>query len=152
MYFLEWKCFNYDEGFHWSLFLGGQTDNIPSLVLIMAWRRPGDKPLSKQGLLVDWRIYASLGPNELNEWTRKQDGRHLVDDTSKCSFVNEKLRVLTGISSKFVQGPVYKVKPLSTGLLEMGRGGISIVTFIRWNNSVTKWRHWATFNLWTDLP
>ena len=38
----------------------GPINNIPSLVQIMAWRRPGDKPLS-----VYWRIYASLGLNEL---------------------------------------------------------------------------------------
>ena len=34
--------------FHWSLFLFpiGPIDNIPALVQIMVWRRPGDKPLS----------------------------------------------------------------------------------------------------------
>ena len=35
-------------------------NNIPALVQIMAWRRPGDKPL-----LDYWRKYASLGLNEL---------------------------------------------------------------------------------------
>ena len=30
--------------FHWSLFLGS-INNIPTLDQIMAWRRPGDKPL-----------------------------------------------------------------------------------------------------------
>ena len=30
----------------------------------MAWRQPGDKPLSEQMMLVYWRIYASLGLNE----------------------------------------------------------------------------------------
>ena len=34
-------------------------DNIPALVQIMAWRRPGDKPL-----------YASLGLNELRQNTK----------------------------------------------------------------------------------
>ena len=34
--------------FHQSLFLRFQSiDNIPALVEIMAWRRPGDKPLSE---------------------------------------------------------------------------------------------------------
>ena len=33
--------------FHWSLFLKGLFNNIPALVQIMAWRRPGDKPLSE---------------------------------------------------------------------------------------------------------
>ena len=36
----------------------GPINNIPALVQIMAWRRPGDKPLSEP-------IYASLGLNEL---------------------------------------------------------------------------------------
>ena len=39
-------------------------DNIPSLVQIMAWRRSG-----YQGWKVYWRIYASLGLNELKSWT-----------------------------------------------------------------------------------
>ena len=41
----------------------GQINNILSLVQIMAWRRPGDKPLSEpmmESLLT--HIYASLGP------------------------------------------------------------------------------------------
>ena len=43
----------------------GSIDNIPALVQIMAWRRLGDKPLSEP-MIVYWRIYASLGLNELN--------------------------------------------------------------------------------------
>ena len=43
----------------------GPINNIPALVQIMAWRRSGDKPLSEP--MVDyWRIYASLGLNELD--------------------------------------------------------------------------------------
>ena len=42
----------------------GPINNIPSLVQIMAWCRPGDKPLSERWL--DYRrIYASVGLNEL---------------------------------------------------------------------------------------
>ena len=33
----------------------------------MAWRRPGDKPLSEAVLVSYWRINASLGLNALNE-------------------------------------------------------------------------------------
>ena len=40
----------------------GPIDNIPALVQIMAWRRPGDKPLSEPMMLgIHWRKYASLG-------------------------------------------------------------------------------------------
>ena len=41
-------------------------NNIPALVQLMAWRRPGDKPLSKP--IMVWlltHIYAPLGLNEL---------------------------------------------------------------------------------------
>ena len=33
--------------FHWGLFLWGPINNIPALVPMVAWRRPGDKPLSE---------------------------------------------------------------------------------------------------------
>ena len=41
------KIFAFRLKFHWSLFLRVQMNNIPALVQIMAWRRPGDKPLSE---------------------------------------------------------------------------------------------------------
>ena len=39
-------------------------NNIPTLVQKMAWRQLGDKPLS-QPMLINRRIYASLGLSEL---------------------------------------------------------------------------------------
>ena len=41
------KMFKLRLRFHWSLFQKGPMNNIPALVQIMAWRRPGDKPLSE---------------------------------------------------------------------------------------------------------
>ena len=41
----------------------GSINNNLALLQIMAWRRPGDKPLSERWL-VHWRIYASLGLND----------------------------------------------------------------------------------------
>ena len=41
------KMFEYRLKFHWSLFFRVQLINILALVQIMAWRRPGDKPLSE---------------------------------------------------------------------------------------------------------
>ena len=49
-----------------NFFPKGPINNIPALVQIKAWRRPGDKPLSRPmmvGLLT--HIYASLGLNDL---------------------------------------------------------------------------------------
>ena len=44
----------------------GPINNIPAMVQIMAWRRPGDKPLSEPLMVrLPTRIYASLGLNEL---------------------------------------------------------------------------------------
>ena len=43
----------------------GPISNIPSLVQVMAWRRPGDKPLSEPMMVRYRSIYASLGLNEL---------------------------------------------------------------------------------------
>ena len=41
------KMFKLRLRFYWSLFQKGPLNNIPALVQIMAWRRPGDKPLSE---------------------------------------------------------------------------------------------------------
>ena len=48
----------------------GLINNIPSLVQIMAWRWPGDKP-SSEAMMVSllMHIYASLGLNELTHWS-----------------------------------------------------------------------------------
>ena len=43
----------------------GSINNIPALVKIMAWRRPGAKPYLNQWWLIYRRIYASLRLNEL---------------------------------------------------------------------------------------
>ena len=43
----------------------GLINNIKALAKIMAWRWPGDKPLSGSMMLGYRRIYASLGFNEL---------------------------------------------------------------------------------------
>ena len=44
MDFLEWKCINKISV---NFVLKGPVNNIITLVQIMAWRRPGDKPLSE---------------------------------------------------------------------------------------------------------
>ena len=46
-----------------------RINNIPALDQIMAWRRPGDKPLSEPMIVRYWCIYASLGLNELTHVT-----------------------------------------------------------------------------------
>ena len=41
-----------------------RINNIPALVQMMAWGRPSDQSLSEP-MMVYWRTYASLGPNDL---------------------------------------------------------------------------------------
>ena len=41
------KMLEFRLRFHWSFVPKVQINNIPAMVQIMAWRRPGDKPLSK---------------------------------------------------------------------------------------------------------
>ena len=41
------KLFEFRLKFHWNLLPRVPINNIPALVQIMAWRRPGDKPLSE---------------------------------------------------------------------------------------------------------
>ena len=46
-YFRRWKYLNFDESNSLKFVPTGLINNIPSLVQIMAWRRPGDKSLSE---------------------------------------------------------------------------------------------------------
>ena len=45
-----------------------RINNIPALVQIMAWRRPGASHYLNQWRIIYWRIYASLGLNGLSHW------------------------------------------------------------------------------------
>ena len=48
----------------------GPINNIPALVQIMAWHRPGN-PLSETMMVIlPTHIYASLGRNELSHMTK----------------------------------------------------------------------------------
>ena len=46
---ISWKkIFEFQLKYHWSKSVPkGPTNNIPALVQMLAWRRPGDKPLSE---------------------------------------------------------------------------------------------------------
>ena len=50
-----------------TFIVNGPINKIPALVKIMAWRRPGDKPLFESMMVVFfWHMYASLGLNGLS--------------------------------------------------------------------------------------
>ena len=57
------KMFEFRLGFHWSLFPMVQLTNmhVPAMVQIMAWGRPGDKPLSRPMMVcLLMHIYVTL--------------------------------------------------------------------------------------------
>ena len=63
--FSEWKWINCIQ-ISLVIVPNGPNNNIPALIKIMAWRRPGNKPLSEPMMVsLLTHIYASLGLNEL---------------------------------------------------------------------------------------
>ena len=57
-------------------------NNIPALIQIMAWRQPGDKPLSEP-MMICLLTYASLGLNELFAMGQSYDYPNANEDTMK---------------------------------------------------------------------
>ena len=55
----------------------GPINNIPALVQIMACHQPGNKPLSEP-MMVYWRIYASLGLNDLTEYSTERVSKQFL--------------------------------------------------------------------------
>ena len=53
------------------------TNNNPALVQIMAWRRPGDKPLSEP-MMVSLLTYICVKPYQWWLWFSDQSGKHIV--------------------------------------------------------------------------
>ena len=70
----NFKCISLNENYRIPIYISlkffpkGPIDNKPALVQVMAWRRTGDKPLPELMLTVYWRIYATLGGDELSKW------------------------------------------------------------------------------------
>ena len=80
----------------------GPINNIPALVQIMAWRRPGDKPLSEP-MMVSLLTYICVTRLQwVNTLTPEQYGCHFLADIFKCYFFNANLRILIQISLEFV--------------------------------------------------
>ena len=72
------KMFEYRLKFHWSLFLRVQlTISQSALVQIMAWRRPGDKPLSGPMMVRLPTHICVTRPQWVNSFTPGKCGFHL---------------------------------------------------------------------------
>ena len=75
-------------------------NNIPALVQIMAWRRPGDKPLSEPKMVRLPMHICITRPQWVNIVICGQDGCHLADNISKDISFDEKLLILNQILIK----------------------------------------------------
>ena len=80
----------------------GPINNFPTLVQIMAWRRPGDKPLSEPMLVSLPTCICVTRPQWVNTLKPEQYGRQFADIDIKCICLNESHCILIAISAKFV--------------------------------------------------
>ena len=72
----------------------GPINSIPALVMIMAWHRPGDKPLSEPMPVSLPTHLCVTQPQWVNSPPPGQNGHLLADDIFKCIFVNEMFCIL----------------------------------------------------------
>ena len=63
-----------------------RINNIPALDQIMAWRPPGDKPLSEPMMVWLLTHICITRPQWVNTLRPRQDGWHMADDIFRCSF------------------------------------------------------------------
>ena len=88
------KMNEFCTGFHWSLFLRFEINNIPALVQIMVWRQPGDKPLSEPMMVSLLRHICVTRPQWVNDNLLQPFSKIL----SKCHFDFTWFRIMTEIS------------------------------------------------------
>ena len=90
-----------------------RINNIPVLVQKMAWRLPGDKPLSEPMMDGSLTHIWVTRPQWVNTLRPRQNGRHIADDIFKCIFLNENIRFFINTSLKFVpKGPIKNIPAL----------------------------------------
>ena len=66
----------------------GPINNVPSLVQIMAWRRPGDKPLSET-ILVKWSMHTCFTRPQWVKWKGSHNDYFVVTGyTAGCHYDN----------------------------------------------------------------
>ena len=89
----------------------GPINNIPALVQIMAWRRPGDKPLSEPMMVSLLTHICVTRPQWVNTLRVRQNGRHFADGTISLIPFNENFYILIKISLKYVPKSLVVNKP-----------------------------------------
>ena len=80
----------------------GPINNILALVQVMAWRCPGNKPLSEPMLVsLLTHVYVTR-PQWVNTSGPEQYGHYFADSICNCIFLNECNYILIQISLKFI--------------------------------------------------
>ena len=79
----------------------GPINNFPALVQIMAWCRPGNKPLSEP-MMVSLLMHICVTlPQWVNTMKSKQNGRHFAYNIFKRISWHENIWILNNISLKY---------------------------------------------------
>ena len=112
------KCINLNENdriliqISLKCILRRQIDNKPALVLVMAWRRTGDKPLHDPMMSQCIDTCGTQG-RRVNTLRPRQNGCHFVADILNCIFLNENVWISIKISLNFVsKGPINNIPAL----------------------------------------
>ena len=88
--------------FHWSL--GGLIDNIPELVQVMAWCRPGDKPLPAPMMVsLLTHIYVTRP-----QWVNRIHWRHWISMTHLRYTIDRTLYMTHWLCDKFASWLLFK--------------------------------------------
>ena len=74
--FLEWKCMNFNY-ISLKFVPRGPINNIPTLVQVMAWRRPGDKPLP-ESMMVRLPTHICVTRPQWIKWSRGNSFENLA--------------------------------------------------------------------------
>ena len=143
MHFLEWKYANLAYKISLKFVPKVRINNIPAFVQIMAWRRPGDKPLSEPmmvSLLMhiwvtrpQWANGSCLpssqhrdyypGTLSLTHLPLDKMAAILADDFFKCIFLNENDKIPIQISLKLVPRSPINNKPALVQVMAWCRTG-----------------------------
>ena len=85
----------------------GLINNIPALVQIIAWCRPGDKPLSEPMMISLLTHICVARPQWVHTMKERVHGSHFADDIFKCSLSYKICGIFIQISLKYVRsGPI----------------------------------------------
>ena len=120
----------------------GLINNIPALVLIMAWHRPGDKPLS-EAMMVRSLTHICVTRPQWVKWMVRSQGWLFIDDVLGFMLLKENACILIWISPNLVPFDPTDNKPLPEPLLIQFNvpylgPGILLLTWLNFNASMDK--------------